>query len=388
MSVEIPLKVIYERVEEDDKEDQKEVSIDVSEESLKCKEKVKKRRCCVNCCACIGMFSCALILIYTILVLSMTSRLYFYMDKCFNSEDNIYQTSLIHSQIDRIHFDIVTGFVNVQFHNESFIKIRVWDNARGRSFIEKDTFDSGIVVQNSTIFIHSSTPAFNFRTCVHANVEIFVPYNNTHLSLSGIVKVGMVHIVGDSFIMNDIDIIVEVGKMEVENIISNSISLMSDIGYIELKHSVAANSVRLQTHTGFIRTYNIVTKNIHTLNLYGYSLHHSMITDNAKLDTKFGYSVIKNVAPFGRDLDLSVKTEYGDSKLTMDAQDLQFNLGNTNGHMMLKYESRWNCSIDHSSHYTMWGNCTVDSFSITSAKVEMNNKYGECLLIIKSVVYD
>jgi len=333
-----------------------------------------------------------LILIYMILAFSLTSWLYFYMDKCFNSDDNIYNTSMIHSQIDRIHFDIVTGFVNVQFHNESFIKIRVGDNARGRSYIEQDTFDSGIVVQNSTIFIHSRTPAFNFRTCFHANIEIFVPYGNTNLSLSGIVKVGMVHIEG-SVMINDIDIIVEVGKIEVERVNPKSISLMSDIGYIELKDSVAFNSIKLQTHTGFIRTKNVTSRNIQTLNLYGYSFHHGMVANNAKLDTKFGYSDISGVLPYSHELDLSVKTEYGNSKLEIKVNHLQFNLGNTKGQMMLKYDSLWDCTIDH--YYSqMWGNCTLDSnFSQiwrlnSSTKVDLNNKYGECQLIITSVIYD
>jgi len=287
MSQDIPLlSTVYQKVEtnHDDINEQEEISLEIksiSEESYKeeysgvkseSSSVVEKglyisksrKRLIHNACACFGAFASICCLIYFVIVASVMIRVGTDLKQCFESNANVFKEKSIGDRsINQINLNVVSGLVYVEYEDRPDIYIRVWDNARSLSYVDADTFDSGITVKNSTVHIHSIAPSFNLKSCIHAKVEILIPNSYHHtLSINGNVKLGIVKIKGNENKLVGIDINVELGKIDVQGVIvSNTLSLISEVGYIRVKDVEARHNAKLQSHTGYIRTHDVKAKN-------------------------------------------------------------------------------------------------------------------------------
>jgi hypothetical protein len=176
--------VIYQRVTTNDVESGKKEEVEklvdpvsveeISEEKPCCKKdkcKKKRRKFCLNICACIGVLTFLSMLVNMIVFSAVSMRMYMNYKRCFHSNQLTHLTEKIIDEnkvIDRINFDIVTGFVNVKRTDDKKVVVRVYDKIRDHSHVDKKTFDSGIEMNQSVINVHSKTPAFsckNLSTC-------------------------------------------------------------------------------------------------------------------------------------------------------------------------------------------------------------------------------
>jgi len=403
MSQEIPLDVIYKRVDEVSVDLEKQVHLSSSHEESSVREEEKsssneKKRCkrkhrCRNMCACFGVMTTVWMMFYSMMMLAVMMRLYMNMNQCFHSKENVFkENSIADKNIHHIHLDIVSGFVVVGFHNKSEIEIRVWDKGRSKANVDAKNFDSGVKLNNSTIFIHSITPAFDFRTCQHAEIEIFIPYNYTQkLSLTGLIKLGQFIVQGYDYksSFNNIDVVVELGTIELEHVFSNSLKLHAEVGGIEISDSIVPETSELSTHIGSIYSNELYTKNLHSVNRFGCNIHQDLTSDIVKVDTKFGYSNVYDVTPLGKGLDLTMNTEYGRSLIFLDSINVTFNLGTTKGHLVMEYEDGiWLCKVDKYTNVLMDGKCSllVPTKSVARpVKIDMNTKYGVANLVVDQI---
>jgi len=406
MSEDIPLNVVYQRVEVEDEvvevekkdtlEEEKEVSLEVSksddceEKKEKCKKKWK-RGVCYRTCACFGMFTAMMILINAIVISSLSIRMYMSLNQCFHSKENVLKEAKIHDNgIDRINIDVVSGFVHVKFHEKNDIIVRIWNNARTKAYINEETFDSGYShVVNSSLNIHAITPAFNFKSCEHSSIEVLIPENHPKLlTISGKVKLGMVKIEGlYQKSVSNIDFTVEVGKIKVHNIVSKSLSLSTELGVIKVADTIISHDTKLQSHTGLIKTRDLFTKTLTSVNQIGCSMHSYLVADDAKVETKFGYSKVYRASSLGKEIDLQINTEYGKSTLVSDSKNIDFKLGTNKGKLKVIYDDEsWVCKIDKSIIHKN-GKCNTlkagTHDELSKLKLGMNTKYGKTKLVIK-----
>jgi len=413
MSEDIPLQVVYQKIEtKDDEVSLKEVKSGVELEDSCCKEekcckeeekeecckeeKCKKgRRFCRSACACFGCFTFIMMLVYAVIVLSISVKVYMNVHQCFHSKENVYkESSIVDRHINQIHINVVTGFVNIEFEKREDIFIRVWDNARSRAHVESDTFDSGVAINNTAIIVHSVSPAFTLKSCHHAKIQIYIPEDYPQeLLISGNVKVGMMHIDGKNKKNVNIDVNVDLGKIVVEDIKSNYLSLTSEIGLIKVYDTVAQNT-KISSHVGIIRTYDLSSKNINVNTQFGCSKHYNLYAEVANINTRFGFSTVKNPSPIINEtepvhLDFHMNTEYGKAKVVLNSpSNLNFNIGNTKGKMKVEYEEKdWVCMVKKSSQTLTDGRCGVKGLwghfpSTNTVNLDMNTKYGKATMIL------
>jgi len=404
MSTDIRLDVIYQELKDVEKQEKseeieldqiksEEVSVNQDNDCEKkeddcCKEnKKKRRRACRSLCACFGTFTFIMMIVYSIIFLSVSVRVYMNMKQCFHSRDNIYkESSIVDKHVNQIHFDVVSGIVNVGFHNKPNIFIRVWDNARSKEHLEANSFDSGVSINNTVIMIRSVTSAFNFNSCKHAKIEIFIP-NSYHqlIAITGTVKLGWVNINGNGSALGNVEVKVEVGKLSIEQVsVSSHLNLNTDLGLIKVWGVAATESAAIHSHTGIIRTYDVITKNFQTTSQFGCSKHSNLIADVVKLDTKFGFATVDSIYPNLVETELSMKTEYGRSELYLDSSEVNFKMGTTKGNMIVDYEGdEWVCKVD-SSISLMSGKCTsIEKMSTKSlVNIDINTKYGTSFIVV------
>jgi hypothetical protein len=277
--------------------------------------------------------------------------------------------------------------VNVAFHNKSDIFIRVWDNARSKEFLDANSFESGVSINNTVIMIRSVTSAFNFRSCKHAKIEVFIP-NNYHqvLSITGSVKLGWVHIDGNGRALGNVDIKVEIGKLVIEHAsVSSHLNLNNELGFIKVWDIAATESAAIQSHTGIVRTYDVITKNFLSTSQFGCSHHVNLNANNVKMDTKFGFNTLDSIYPNDVVASfLEMKTEYGRSALYLDSSEVNFKMGTTKGNLAVEYEDDdWVCKLESSTHL-MSGRCTsIEKLATKSlVTIDMNTKYGTSFIVV------
>jgi len=320
-------------------------------------------------------------------------KVYKNLNQCFHSKESIYKESTIADKhITQIHFDIIAGRVHIGFHNKSTFDIRVWDMFRSLSLVDPKTFDSGVSLNNSIINIHSVTPAFNFKSCQHAFIEILVPNNYSHISLTGTVKMGLIQIQGNGhgISFSNIDIVVDVGAIEIKHVMSYSLSLAAELGAVKVSDTIVPIGVKLHTRTGIIRTNDLITKSIHSINDFGCSMHHDLVADNARFDTRFGWNSVHRPTSLTSKFNISMNTEYGRSLILLDSNEVNFTLGTKKGSMVIEYEDdRWNCHLDKQSTASLNGNCSPKKptkIKGSSAKIDINTKFGLSNLIVDEEV--
>jgi len=279
--------------------------------------------------------------------------------------------------------------VRVSFHDKKDIQIRLWDKYKSLSTIDPKTFESSISQNGSIIYISSESPAFNFHSCQHSSLEILIPNSYPQLiTLTGIVKAGYVSIDGQNGkSLKSIDLIVEVGYIEVEQALTNYLSLSTELGVIEVSDTIVPFDTKIQTLFGSLRTFDLITKNFHALTQYGCSMHKNLIADTIKVDTKFGFSTILKSSSLEQAQDIDISTEYGGSTLAIDNPNVNFILGSKKGQMFVEFEDEeWKCKVDTFSNKTMNGKCSLKVIQKIQEKVNvklsMNTKYGSSDLFI------
>jgi len=122
---------------------------------------------------------------------------------------------------------------------------------------------------------------------------------------------------------------------------------------------------------------------MHSVNRFGCSYHYGLVSDIVKVDTKFGLSSVQKASTFGRELDLTIDTEYGKSLFisSLDSHELNYTLSTTKGNVLLEYEDEfWQCAVQKSKNGVMNGKC-VSPLNKGVIKVDMNTKYGQTTLI-------
>jgi hypothetical protein len=312
--------------------------------------------------------------------------------QCFQSGYSSTKEHIIDSDkiINRINFDLVTGYVNIKVVDSKKLVVRVHDKIRDHAHVDTKTFDSGISVNHSVINVHSKTPAFSCKTCQHTSVEILIPRSYPHaIAISGLVKVGYVKIFGEvKKNLGNIDVIVELGYIYATHVLSPSVTFTTDIGVIRAYDSIIQN-VKLLAHSGAIETAELLSKNIHAVIQYGCSRHYSLTADKVKIDTKFGFSEVNRPDTMGKELDLTVNTEYGNSLTFIDSDNLSFNLGTSKGHMVVEYEDEeFICTMNNETSPThIGGKCHIipslapKTMNASSTKLNLNTKYGNSYLI-------
>jgi len=315
-------------------------------------------------------------------------RMHLDLNQCFNSKENsVKQSTTSAMNIDNIHFDVLTGNVYISFHDESTFDIKLWDKARSKLHVDANTFDSGIVVVNNSIRIHSYSPAFTPKSCHHASVEILIPAKySKEISITGNVKLGYVVVEGiyekrSSF--SDVIISVEMGRIEVSNsILSKSLSLTTEMGSITVSDVIAPESVKLQTHIGSIQSSTVLTKKFIAMAYIGCSCHKDIVADFVEIDTQFGYTTSIYPQSFSSDMEINMKTEYGSSSLELISSNVTFDVAATKGIVFVSQHNDdigWECKFAKYNEILKTGNCSTTTISVPPSikkRVHMKTQYG------------
>jgi len=399
MSVEIPLKAVYQRVDTNEDEE-KSIQLDdssstnISKEASVCSESSSIEPCprrakCVKLFACIGVTVTVVSMFWLLLVLAVSIRAYSSLNNCFHSESYLLQESIINTTVNRIQFSVITGFVHIEFHEGSNIEVRLYDRFRSYDRIDKSTIVSSIKQTNGSILIHSESPAFNFYSCQHASVEILIPASySSPIAISGFVNTGMVKIKGeDGVSLSNIDIIVQAGKVDIHEVVAKSISVSSDLGCVTVKHSISSSDIKLLVKTGSIKTHDLITKDLQAVTQYGRSIHHDIVADKVHVETKWGYSHVYESSPLSAEQKIELITEYGNNLLYISSPKVDFNLDTIRGYMVVDYEDQlWDCKVKNFTHSLLNGQCTPShtSDSNTHSKISLKTTYGSSNLVIDS----
>jgi hypothetical protein len=396
MSNEIPLNVVYQRVEDaersihlDDSSSSyiiKEASqSDISTESS-CNKPCRRRACCIKFFACIGITATVCSLFWMMLTLVITFRAYSSFNNCFHGESYILQES-VNSNVSKIQFDVITGLVHIDFHEGSDVIVRLYDRFRSFDAIDRRTIQSNISVLNGVVNIKSESPAFNFHTCQHASVEILIPSSLSNpIAISGIVNTGYVKIHGaDGASLSTVELVVQAGKVDLKEIVAKDIYVSSSVGCLNVKHSIASNSIKLLVQTGSIRTHDIITKDLQAVTQYGRSLHDGVVADKVHVETKWGYNYVVETSPLSNEQKIDVITEYGSNLLYVSSPKVDFKLNTKKGYMVVDYENEsWECKVHNATVSILNGKCSTleKSDSNSHSEITIKSTYGTSNLII------
>jgi hypothetical protein len=275
------------------------------------------------------------------LVVVISFRAHSSFKNCFHGESYILQESSINSSVNKIQFDVITGFVNIDFHDESDIKVRLYDRFRSYDRIDRSTIQSSVSVNNGVVFIQSESPAFNFHTCQHASIEILIPSSlRTPIAIAGVVNTGYVKIQGaDGASLSSVELVVQAGKVDLDEVVAKSIYVSSSIGCLNVKHSIASNYIKLLVQTGSVRTHDIITKDLQAVTQYGRSLHNGIVADKVHVETKWGYNYVVESSPLSNEQTIDVITEYGSNLLYVSSPKVDFKLNTKKGYLVVDYEN-------------------------------------------------
>jgi len=195
--------------------------------------------------------------------------------------------------------------------------------------------------------------------------------------------------------LESLDFIVEAGAIKIKNVNAKKhISLSTDLGAIDIKKVISLESTKLLVNTGVIRSHGLYTKTFEAVTKYGSSLHSILTSQNIAINTKWGYSRLVGATYFDAH-DITVKTEYGKSFVVLSNGDLEYDLANKRGHMVVEYEDEeWNCKVQSktSESASMKGRCdglkkVSDPEVVLPGKVNVHvdTQYGDSILIVDHV---
>jgi hypothetical protein len=296
----------------------------------------------------------------------------FEMKETVFSEDNVH----------RIDFNVISGYVNIKYHEKPHITIRHFDRFKRGHVFDAKTANSVVSINNGLISILSENSAFDFSSCQHSSVDILIPTAYARaISFTGVVKTGAVFIEGDRTIpVGAIDIIVEAGYIKADNLNALSLSLSSEVGIIKVKDSLSAAGVKLNVRTGSIKSKNIVTKTFNANVKYGLSTHKDLTADTVNVETNLGYSSVKDVSSFEKLQNITIKTVYGKSLLLLENPHVNFQLSNKKGNLLIDYkENEYKCNVFlNKTVNVLGGKCNTFSEKATDnqAYISIDTAYG------------
>jgi hypothetical protein len=400
MSTDIPLTVVYQRVE-DIVPDQRSVvvnsinddSISISNEKTSEKsseEKSERKELFYKLVTVLGILITIFGIIWFIVTIAVTLKVYKNYKQCFHSKHYVMkETAFKETDIHRIDFNVITGKVNIEFYDEPEVLIRVYDKYRKEDLIDMNTIASQISLEKGFVKITSESPAFNFVSCQHANIEVFIPKKYPKaISFTGFVKTGLVYFHGEHTIpVGTVDIVVEAGYIKVKELNTQALSLSTEIGAIKVRDTISAIGMKLNAHTGSIDTKEIVTKDFIAITKYGRSIHSGIIADNVNVNTNWGYSSVKDILSFEKIQNVNVKTGYGKASLILNNPHLNFTLSSKRGQMELDFEEdNYLCKIfSNSTKLVLNGKCNIlqNNAPINRAKISVETDYGVSKLVVE-----
>jgi len=400
MSNEIPLNVVYQRVETKDAE--RSIHLDESSSSYSyvqeasqsgvstessCNEPCRRRAFCLKFFSCVGIAVTVSSLFWLMLTLAVTFRVHSSMQNCFNGDSYILQESVINASVNKIQFDVITGFVDINFHDGSDVIVRLYDRFRSYDSIDRNTIQSNISVVSGVVFIRSESPAFNFYTCQHASIEVLIPSSlRNPIAISGVVNTGYVKIQGaDGVSLSSVELVVQAGKVDLDEVVAKSIYVSSNIGCLNVKHSIATNYIKLLVQTGSVITHDIITKDLQAVTQYGGSVHNGIVADKVHVETKWGYNYVIESSPLSNEQKIDIITEYGSNLLYVSSPKVDFKLNTRKGYMVVDYENEnWECKVHNSTMSILNGKCSTleKSDSNSRSEITIKSTYGTSNLII------
>jgi len=315
--------------------------------------------------------------------LIVTLKVYREVKECvhpslFEMKETVFSENNVH----RIDFNVISGYVNIKYHEKPHITIRHFDRFKRGHVFDAKTAHSAVSIHNGLISILSENSAFDFSSCQHSSVDILIPtaYSRA-ISFTGVVKTGAVFIEGDRTIpAGAIDIIVEAGYIKADNLNALALSLSSEVGIIKVKDALSASGVKLNVQTGSIKSKNIVTKTFNANVKYGLSSHKDLTADTVNVETTLGYSTIKDVSSFEKLQNITIKTVYGKSLLLLENPHVNFQLSNKKGNLLIDYkENDYKCNVFlNKTVNVLGGKCNTFSEKATDnqAYISIDTTYG------------
>jgi len=338
-------------------------------------------------CTGVGITLSIVIAIWILVSLIVTVKVVHNVKECvhpknFEMKEIVYKEDYLH----RIDFSVVTGYVNIGFHDKNHVTIKHFD--RFKKGFDPKTSSSTVKMDKGLITIMSETPAFEFSTCQHVSVEVLIPRKYARpITFTGIVKTGAVFIEGERAIpVGSVDIIVEVGHIDVKHLNAHAVSLASEVGYIKVKDVLSASGVKLNVHTGSIKSKQIVTKSFNANVKYGLSRHKDLIADVVNVETNWGYSTVNEVTSFEKLQNVSVMTTYGKSLLLLNNPHVNFNLSNKKGDLLVDYKDKeYKCNVFFNKTVNvLGGKCSILSGNSPSnqAYITVDTLYGKSEIVL------
>jgi hypothetical protein len=288
------------------------------------------------------------------------------------SENNVY----------RIDFNVISGYVNIGFHDEPHITIRHFDRFKRGHVFDAKTANSEVSIKSGIIFILSESTAFEYSSCQHSSVDIIIPRKYSRaITFTGIVKTGAVFIEGERTVpLGAIDIIVEAGLIKAHNLNVIALSLSSEVGIIKVEDTLAATGVKLNVNTGSINSKHIVTKTFKSNVKYGLSHHKDLTAEIVNIETNVGYSTVYDVSSFEKLQNVSIKTVYGQSLMTLNNPNVNFEMSNKKGNLLIDYlENDYKCSVFlNKTVNVLGGKCNTHSKKATENQlyISVDTTYG------------
>jgi len=321
--------------------------------------------------------------IWFIVSLTMTLKVYNDLKECVHpSLFDMKETNFIENNVHRIDFNVISGYVNIGFHDKPHITIRHFDRYRAGHAFDPKTVNSQVSINHGLISIISESTAFDYNSCQHTSVDIIIPRKYSRaISFTGVVKTGAVFIEGERTVpLGPIDIIVEAGIIKANSLNVIAISLSSEIGIIKLEDTLSASGVKLNVNTGSITSKHIVTKTYNANVKYGLSRHKDLVADAVNVDINLGYSTLQDVSSFEKIQNITLKTVYGNSLLLLSNPNVHFSMSNKKGNFLIDYkENEYKCNVFlNKTVNVLGGKCNNYSEKATEnqAYISVDNDYG------------
>jgi len=332
--------------------------------------------------------------IWTILIITFSLRFYANVNQCLHPSNFETKTAVFNENIEQINFQVVTGNINVLFHDNPHISVTLLNKYRYEHLIDKRTVSSSMQVTNGVLNIVHESPAFDFNTCQHAAIQVYVPKKYSKLiSITGLIKTGILTIDGDNLsTIGNIDIVVEVGKIKVDSVSAKNITLTTALGLIKVYDTMTSGTLKVNAHVGYVQTMDLVVRQLVSDVKYGGSSHKNIASDKVNIDTKFGYSKVVGVNSLSLVNDhfnVDISTHYGKSFLYLENDQLDFNIGNQRGVIDLEYQDNgYKCGVVSKTSTNLRGTCKdfeLMKESKNKAKVNINTDYGNSLIHVESI---
>jgi hypothetical protein len=346
----------------------------------------------------IGIIFSVTAAIWIILLLSFSLKFYANINQCLHPKSMDSKTAVFNeNNIEQINFQVVSGMVNILFHDNPHISVTLLSKYRDGSFIDKRTVSSSMKVTDGVLNIVHESPAFDFTTCQHAAIQILVPKKySKSISLTGVIKAGILSIDGDSMSnIGNIDVVVEVGKILIERISAKNISLTSEIGLIKVYDTMTSGSLNVNAHVGFFKSIDLVVRQFISDIKFGGSCHTNIVSDKVVIDTKYGYSRVAGVSSLSlvnENFNVDISTHYGKSTLFLENDQVDFSIGNKRGVIDLEYEdNEYKCGVVSKTGTGMKGTCKdieLIKDSKSKAHINVNTDYGNSLIHVESLEQD